>query len=201
MKRLLLGASVFVLALSACGGSSHGQIVSPVLTVKLRKPLPKPLAERIAASVPELRLALTVPRGLRRYAIRGGGHVAGHRPSVIGVFATDDPPAHRWGQSWAKWSRMSSNGPPATKVAFQISQWLPPVGPLLPSSALRLHLPLSLHQPWFREHLTNGHDGYRWGYLRVHGQYYEAFFWSGHAAPARDRAAVLTTLTTVHPAR
>jgi hypothetical protein len=101
---------------------------------------------------------------------------------------------------WAKWSHLYSNGPPASKVAFQISQWLA-IGPLLPRSAVRLHLPLSLDQPWFREHLTNGHDGYRWGYLRVHGQYYEAFFWSGRDAPARDRAAVLRALASAHPTR
>jgi hypothetical protein len=66
---------------------------------------------------------------------------------------------------------------------------------------VRLHLPLSLNQPWSREHLKNGHDGYRWGYLRVHGQFYEAFFWSGQAAPARDRAAVLSALASVHTRR
>jgi hypothetical protein len=199
MKRLLLGASV--LALSACGGSGRAPINNLILTTRLRTPLPAPIAQRIAESTPELRLALTVPRGLRRYEIRGGGHVAFHRPPVLGVFATDDPAAHRWGQSWAKWANLSSTGPPANKVAFQIAQWLPPVGPPLLASALRLHLPLSLHQPWFRQHLTNGHDGYRWGYLRVHGQIYEAFFWSGRAAPAHDRAAVLTALTSVQPRR
>jgi hypothetical protein len=200
MKRLLLGASVLVLALSACGGG-HGGINAPVLTVKLRRPLPKQIAQRIAEGIPELRLAVTVPQGLSRYDIRGGGREAGHLPPLIGIFATDDPPAHRWGQSWAKWSHLSSNGPPTTKVAFQISQWLPGRTDLLPTSALRLHLPLSLHQPWFREHLTNGHDGYRWGYLRVHRQIYEAFFWSGQAAPAHDRAAVLSALASVHPGR
>jgi hypothetical protein len=200
MKRLLLGGMLLVLALSACGGSGRPPVNAPVVTVRLHK-LPAPIAKRIAASTPGLRLGVTVPRGLGRYDIRGGGHVAGRRPTVIGVFATDDPPAHRWGQSWPKWSRPTSNGPPANKVAFQISQWLPGRTTLLPTSALRLHLPLSLHQPWFRERLTNGHDAYRWGYLRVHGQIYEAFFWSGRAAPTKDRAAVLSALASVHPRR
>ena len=66
---------------------------------------------------------------------------------------------------------------------------------------MRLHLPLSLHQSWFREHLANGHDGYRWGYLRVHGQFYEAVFWSGRAASAHDRADVLNALTSIHLTR
>jgi hypothetical protein len=144
--------------------------------------------------------AVAVPRGLGRYEIRGGGHEAGHRPSVIGILVTDDSRARASLYRWAKWSHAYSNGPPESKVAFQISQWLA-LGPLLPRSAVRLHLPLSLDQPWFREHLRNGHDGYRWGYLRVHGQFYEAFFWSGRAAPAGDRAAVLSALASVHAKR
>jgi hypothetical protein len=199
MKRLLLGASVLVVALSACGGSGRGPGNDLTPTLRVRS-LPAPIAQRIAESVPELRLAVTVPRGLSRYDIRGGGRTAGHLPPLIGFFAIDDPPAHRWGQSWAKWSNPSSSGPPTTKVAFQISQWLPGRY-LLPTSALRLHLPLSLHQPWFREHLTNGQDGYRWGYLRVHGQIYEAFFWSGRAAPMKARAAVRAVMASVHPRR
>lgn len=197
MKRLVLGGMLLVLALSACGGSGRPPVNAPVATVRLHK-LPAPIAKRIAASTLGLRLTVTVPRGLDRYDLRGGGHMAGNRPSVIGVLATDDRVARRSLYRWAKWSHLSSAGPPASKVAFQISQWLA-VGPLLPASAVRLQLPLNLHQPWFREHLKNGHDGYRWGYLRVHGQYYEAFFWSGRAAPAHDRAAVLSALASVHP--
>ena len=201
MKRLLLGAGVLVLALSACGGSGRSGIISPVRTLRVRT-LPALVAERIAASTPELRLAIAVPRGLVRYDIRGGGHEAGKRPSGIGVLATDDRRKYRSGSAWAEWSRLSSSGPPANRVAFRISQWLPNRQPtLLRRSALRLHLPLSLHQPWFQQHLTNGSNGYRWGYLRVHGQFYEAFFWSGRAAPAKDRAAVLSALASVHPRR
>ena len=125
--------------------------------------------------------------------------MAGRRPPVIGVLVTDLR-ARTGLYRWSKWSHLYSNGPPASKVAFQIAQWLA-VGPLLPKSAVRLHLPLSLDQPWFREHLKNGRDGYRWGYLRVHGQFYEAFFWSGPAAPASDRAAALSALASVHTLR
>jgi hypothetical protein len=125
--------------------------------------------------------------------------MVGTRAPVIGVLTTDDVGAHYGGGGFANWSQLSSSGPPANKVAFALSRWLV-IGPALPTSALRLHLPLSLHQPWFREHLENGRDGYRWGYLRVHGQFYEASFWSGRAAPPRDRAAVLSALASAHPA-
>ena len=124
----------------------------------------------------------------------------GTRAPVIGVLATDDPGAHYGGGGFAKWSQVSSGGPPANRVALKVSEWIT-IGPALPMSALRLHLPLSLHQPWFREHLKNGHDGYRWGYLRVHGRNYAVLFWSGRAAPAHDRAAVLTALASAHPTR
>jgi hypothetical protein len=123
----------------------------------------------------------------------------GTRPPVIGVLATDDRGAHRNGGGFAAWSQLSSNGPPANKVALALSEWegaLPP-----PPSALRLHLPLSLHQPWFRERLTNGHHGYRWGYLRFHRQFYEVLYWSGRVAPTHDRAAVLNALSSIRLAR
>ena len=120
----------------------------------------------------------------------------GSRPPVIGVLATDDRSAHRRGQGFAKWSQ---NGPPANRVALELSEWVA-IGPIFPS-AVRLHLPLSLDQPWFREHLRNGHRGYRWGYLSLHRQLYEVSFWSGRAAPQHDRAAVLSTLTSIRPTR
>jgi hypothetical protein len=48
MKRLVLGATVLVLALSACGGSDRAPINSLILPVHVRT-LPAPLARRIAA--------------------------------------------------------------------------------------------------------------------------------------------------------
>jgi hypothetical protein len=134
-------------------------------------------------------LTITVPRGLSHYG-------KGSR----GVLATDDRRAHRRGEGFAKWSRLSSNGPPANKVALVLAQD-DTIGAPPPPSALRLHLPLSLDQPWFREHLRNGRHGYRWGYLSFHGQPYAVTFWSGRAAPARDRAAVLSALTSIRPTR
>jgi hypothetical protein len=196
MKRLLLGASVLVLGLSACGGS-HRAISGGRVTAAVP---PSPLAVKVAARRELGTLAVTVPRVLRRYNIRGGGHMVGIRAPVIGVLATDDPGAHYGGGGFAKWSDVSSDGPPPSRVAFAIHRWVV-IGPDLPPSAVRLHLPLSLHQPWFREHLRNGHLGYQWGYLRVHGLLYAALFWSGRDAPAHDRAAVLTALASVHPAQ
>ena len=125
--------------------------------------------------------------------------MVGTRAPVYGVLATDDPGAHYGGGGFSRWSNPASNGPPANKVAFAIHQWLV-IGPDPPPSAVRLHLPLSLHQPWFREHLRNGRLGYRWGYLRVRRLLYGALFWSGRAAAPHDRAAVLTALASVHPA-
>src|SRR5437763_1590720 len=154
MKRLVLGAAVLVLALSACGGSHKAISGGPHKFVPL---------------------AVTVPRGLGRYDIRGGGHMVGTRAPVIGVLATDDPRAHRSGEGFAKWSRVTSDGPPVDKVAFALSRW-EGIGIDPPSSALRLHLPLSVHQPWFREHLKNGRLGYRWGYLSFNGEIYGAMF-------------------------
>jgi hypothetical protein len=195
MKRLLLGASVLILAFSACGGSHKATSGGP------RKYVPTaPFAKRLAAETKPRALAVTVPRVLRRYDIRGGGHMVGTRAAVIGALATDDPGAHYGGGGFANWSQLSSGGPPANKVAFKFSRW-EAIGPMLTSVALRLHLPLSLHQPWFREHLKNGRLGYRWGYLRFDGQIYEAMFWSGRNAPPRDRAAVLSALAAVHPTR
>lgn len=196
-----VGVAVLVaatLVVSACGGSHKAVSGGP-------QPAPRPLAVRLAAEtggtdVKIRALTITVPRGLGRYDIRGGFYMKGTRPPVIGVLATDDPRAHRRGEGFAKWSQLSSDGPPANKVALVLQQWLT-IGPNPPASALRLHRPLSLDQPWFREHLKDGRRGYRWGYLRFGGQYYSILFWSGWGAPAHDRAAVLSALTSIRLAR
>lgn len=198
LAAVLIAATVLV---SSCG-SSHKAISGGPRRLTT---VPSSLAQRIAAEVRGTdvtirALRITVPRGLRGYEVRGGGHMVGTRAPVIGVLATDDRRAHRSGQGFAKWSQMSSDGPPANKVALLLRQWLT-IGPGLPASALRIHLPLSLHQPWFREHLTNGRLGYRWGYLIVHGQPYEVMFWSGRAAPQHDRAAVLSALSSIRLTR
>lgn len=155
--------------------------------------------DRSGTSVRIGTLAVTIPRSFGRYEIRGGGHMVGTRAPVIGVLATDDPGAHYGGGGFAKWSRVSSSGPPAGKVALRFQRWLG-IGLGPPPSALRIHLPLSLHQPWFRERLKDGRLGYRWGYLRLRRQFYSVAYWSGRSAPARDRAAVLNALASIRPA-
>lgn len=145
-------------------------------------------------------LTITAPLVLLRYHLREGTYMVGTRPPVTGVLLTDDPDAHRSGGGFSVWSDPSSEGPPANKVALILRQGVD-MGPGLPRSALRLHLPLSLRQPWFREHLRNGRNGYRWGYLMVRGQPYEVMFWSGRTAPARDRAAALNALASIRRTR
>src|SRR4051794_25491666 len=106
MKRLLLGASVLILAFSACGGSHKATSGGP------RKYVPTaPFAKRLAAETKPRALAVTVPRVLRRYDIRGGGHMVGTRAAVSGVLATDDPGAHYGGGGC--WGRSAPSAPGA----------------------------------------------------------------------------------------
>lgn len=190
MSRLSLAtAGVVTLILSACWGSqAHAVNASRAAHVR-------------GGHVRIHALTITAPLALGRYYLRDGGPGrAGRRPPVTGVLLTDDPSAHRRRGGFSKWSNPSSKGPPANKVALLLQQWLAE-GPALPQSAFRLHLPLTLHQRWFREHLENGHRGYRWGYLMVRGQPYQVMYWSGRAAPARDRAAALKALSSIHRGR
>ena len=171
-------------------------VVGVVVTVAIGGAAKGKATGQPGTSVRVKALSVTVPRNLDRYAIRGGGHMVGTLAPVIGVLVTDDQRAHRSGEGFAKWSEVTSVGPPANKVALALKQWVA-IGPAPPASALRLHLPLNLHQHWFRERHTNGRRGYRWGYLRFHSQYYAVLLWSGQAAPAKDRVAVLNALTSI----
>src|SRR5256885_17175090 len=132
MKRLPFGACVLVLALGAGGGSHKAISGGPHKFVTTAAPT---LAKRLAAETKPRALAVTVPRVLHRYDIRGGGYLVGTRAPVIGVLATDDPGAHYGGGGFAKWSQLSSSGPPANKVAFKFARWVA-IGPTL-TSALR----------------------------------------------------------------
>ncbi len=183
----LSGPAVLVaatLALSACGGS-HRATISPRDYV-----VPQKHVQAAGA------LAVPVPPGFHRYAIRGGIYRKGTRPPAIGVAIADYRLRAGPRSAFDKWSRLSSRGPPANRVALALTLWFG-IGVDPPA---RLHLPLSLDQPWSQEHLRNGARGYRWGYLTFHKELYEVFFWSGRAAPPHDRAAVLNTLTSIHPA-
>src|SRR5262245_25734061 len=111
MKRLVLGAGVSVLALSACGGSHKA-------TSGGRRYFRGPSrasAVPVAAKTKGWGLTVTVPRGLLRYDTRGGGHMVGTPARVYGVLATDDPGAHYGGGGFAKWAQVTSNGPPSNK--------------------------------------------------------------------------------------
>jgi hypothetical protein len=110
-------------------------------------------------------------------------------------YPMDPPTADHDGSPFYKWSGRL-RPPPARDVALDLEEW----GAIGPGEAMNLHLPLSLDQPWHRQHFTGRADGYRWGYLMINGQPYEVFFWRGAAASPRDRMAVLNALTSVKPA-
>jgi hypothetical protein len=159
-----------------------------------------------AVSVRAGDLLLTVPRGFHRYAIRGGIYRTGTRPPVIGYVITDyamhAPTAHNPGGAFDRWADQAgytggaARLPPANEVALQLEEdW--DIGVELPP---RLHLPLSLNQPWFYERLRNGLHGYRYGLLGLGRQTYKVFLWTGAAAPPSDRAAVLNALASIRPA-
>lgn len=132
---------------------------------------------------------VTIPRGLRRHNIGVDSH-------LVGIVISD----LRSGGMFDRWAR-SSALPPAGKVALQIEPlaFAQPIGVVLKPRRL-LHLPLSLAQPWYRERLRGGARGYRFGDFRLRGQLFTVFFWSGRAAPARDRAAVTSALGSIRPA-
>lgn len=136
-----------------------------------------------------------VPPSFHRYDLRGGYYPTGTRPPLVGRVVTDYRATNGPMSAFAKWSRVRQP-PPAKRVALALTLWVG-IGASPPA---RLHLPLSLGQPWFHEHLPSGASGYRWGYLSFHKKLYEIFFWRGRAASPRDRAAVLSALTSIHPA-
>ena len=84
-------------------------VVAGVLAVSAAGTEKGKATDQQGTSVHVKALSVTVPRDLVRYAIRGGGHMAGTRAPVIGVLATDDQRAHRSGEGFAKWSQVTSN--------------------------------------------------------------------------------------------
>src|SRR5437868_3956173 len=122
-------------ALSACG-NSHKAAISPRDYVVSRKPV------RAGA------LVVDVPPGFHRYELRGGYYPIGARPPLVGRVVTDYRATNGPLSPFAKWSQVR-DPPPAKRVALALTLW---VGIGVPPPA-RLHLPLSLAQPWFHEHL------------------------------------------------
>ena len=142
------------------------------------------------------KLSVSVPRGFSVYNIRGG-HLLGARAPVVGRVLTNFRlPAHTtWLRVLDQWAAMRGNGPPSDEVALILE----PGETLGPD---KLHLPLSLKQPWDREHFADRSvGGYRVGFLRFAASDYEVIYWSGTSAPERDRAAVLRALRSIRPAR
>ena len=64
----------------------------------------------------------------------------------------------------------------------------------------RLHLPLSLDQPWLIERAKNGSNGYRYGLFRLHDEIYSVFLWNGPSASQSDRSALLRALASIRAA-
>lgn len=150
----------------------------------------------VPATPGEGALIVPVPPGFRWWNITDGIHRTGTRAPVSGRVVTNYYRPKPGPNPFLGWSHPSSTGPPPDKVALAVTLSLA-VGPVPPA---KLHLPLSLDQPWFVQHLKGGARGYRWGYLSFRKRLYEIFFWSGPAAPPHSRTAVLKTLSLIHPA-
>jgi hypothetical protein len=167
------------------------------LTFIVRPSAPGPGAPRsLSSSERAGGLKISVPAGLRSYYVPIG---IGASHPLIGHLLTDVRlPAHA--NIWTVLGRWGESGPPANGVALKLQRWFSP-GPVAPPGADRLHLPLTLGQPWFQEKLKDGAVGYRWGYLTFHNVEYQVMYWSGPNAPAADRAAILRALGSIRPAR
>lgn len=140
-----------------------------------------------ASSVRAYQLAVGVPSGFHRYAIRGGIYRAGTRPPVIGVTVTNYRPIHP-----------KAPLPLHTRtkgVVLQVGLYFV-IGV---SGAPNLHLPLSLGQHWYEQRVATG--TLRWGLLHFRGQDYSVRLWIGRTVSAHDRAAVLRALASVRPAQ
>jgi hypothetical protein len=140
------------------------------------------------------RLTLPVPRGFNQYDVRGGFYKTGTRPPVIGHVLTDYPvgahsPIHRGALPELE---------PANGVALELQLWIV-IGPSPPT---RLHLPLSLHEPWAHQSLPGGTRFWGWLSRGHHGQVpYELVVWIGRDASPADRAALLHALSAIHRTR
>ncbi len=168
---LALLATLFVLA--ACGSSVKPRAAFPGTWIRRQD------------------VALSVPRGFRQYPVSGPGPSA----SAAGVLLADYAVKGGIRGAFYKWS--DSKAPPPGRTAVQVEEWSG-FGPAAPFT--RLHLPLSLDQPWTLAHGTNGHNGYRYGAFVLHGQIYKVFVWDGPSAPWHDRNALVRALASIRDA-
>jgi hypothetical protein len=146
------------------------------------------------ASVRVGALRLSVPRGFRQYTVRGGSCNPGTRLPPIGLLLTDYPVKNGVGGAFCRWSDFKV--PPPRRTALQVERVIP-FGPAEPFT--RLHLPLSLDQPWQIARAGNGTTGYRYGAFRLRGQIYVVSVWNGPSAPRSDRRALLRVLGSIRP--
>lgn len=144
------------------------------------------------ASVRVGALRLNVSSGFRKYTVRGGSCNPGTRLPPIGLLLTDYPVKNGVRGAFCRWSDFKV--PPARRTAIQVERVLP-FG--LAEPFTRLHLPLSLDQPWQIERARA--TGYRYGAFRLRGQIYTVFVWNGPSAPRRDRSALSRALGSIRP--
>lgn len=154
-----------------------------------------------AGSVRVGALRFTVPRGFHRYPVRENIYRPGtRRPPIIGYVITDYRLKAGPKSTFVNWS--DSKSPPAKRVAFELTQFVP----FGVSSDEQLHLPLSLDQQWHKETTRHGTPGYGYGAFHFQTQDsktwpdYKAFEWIGANAPPRDRDALRYVLELVRPA-
>ena len=146
-------------------------------------------------------LTIAAPSGLKAYAIRGRSYEAGTRPPLIGYALTDfDPPAFESMQDVfaSDWNGVGGAVPPSNHVGVEVEEVEYAMGPPLP---VRLHLALSLDQPWIQDRSHGRVVSYRWGVFRHRGRLYAVRYWSGQNAPAKDRSAVLRALESIRFSR
>ena len=86
----------------------------------------------------------------------------------------------------------------SNEVGLELTIW---PWPLYRGLKDKLHLPLTLKQPWYSPRPPSGAVGIHGGFLSVDGTAYEVVYWSGPTASANDRAAVLRALRSIRPTR
>jgi hypothetical protein len=163
---------VFAAVLVAMAGSAVG------IAFDLR-PSPGPGVPRLLTSSRRVgELSVSIPRGLSWYVFPAAS--APQTPGYAHVL-TNFRPAH------------TTSGPLPNQVGLELQRFND-----FAQVPVRLHLPLSLNQPWFSERCSVA-VGCRYGLLRVSGRTYLVTYWSGPKAPAGDRAAILSALSSIRP--
>jgi hypothetical protein len=181
-RRMRLRRSLLALVLLLLAGVPAG--------LASLRPSPGTVLRPLGATAHVGKLSVSIPRGFHLYTLQGGAYRIGPRPQVIGHVLTDyravlDP----WVPS------RGSSGAPSNRVALELEENWAATDRVAPA---HLHLPLSVRQPWFHDHPSNG---YRWGVLRFNNVAYKVMYWVGTAAPATDRVAVLRALRSIRPTR